>query len=113
MHEDSTAINPGSKDYTTQKVCAIQEFLDVQHAMVEQRQKSLVDNRFRCMEIPNGEPRVELIISTRDKVEISEYCKSILQNELQELQHTIVDNQVETKTQQFKSIQKKRLQESK
>ena len=115
MHEDSTAINPGSKDYTTQKgLRAIQEFLDVQHSNGGAKAKvvSVAANRFRCIwEIPNGEPRVELIIPTRDKVEILRTAVEsiLLKTNYKNFSITIVDNQsCEAKTQQFfKSIQKK------
>ena len=99
MHEASTAINPGSKDYTTQRgLRAVQEFLnqDTNHGAGPAVATSVAPNRFRCQwPIPEQQPSVELVIPTRDKAEILKLAvESILKiTDYDNYSITIVDNQ--------------------
>ena len=99
MHAGSTAINPGSKDYTSERgLRAVQDFLDHQHQQggVAAKAFKAAPNRFRCeWQIPEHQPSVELIIPTRDKADILELAvQSILNITAYTNYHiTIVDNQ--------------------
>ena len=108
MHEASTAIDPGSKDYTTKRgLRAVQEFLNHETDSGEESAvaTSVGSNRFRCQwPLPEQQPSVELIIPTRDKVEILKLAvESILQlTDYDNYSITIVDNQsIEPGTQEF------------
>ena len=108
MHDASTAINPDSKDYTTQRgLRAVQEYLNhkTSNGAKSVIATSVAPNRFRCeWPIPEQQPSVELIIPTRDKAEILKLAvESILQRtNYDNYSITIVDNQsVEPQTHRF------------
>ena len=105
MHDASTAINPGSKDYTTERgLRAVQEFLNqTTNSSAEPAVAiSVAPNRFRCQwPLPESQPSVELIIPTRDKADILKLAvESILQlTDYNNYSITIVDNQsIESET---------------
>ena len=106
MHAGSTAINPDSKDYTSERgLRAVQDFLDRQHQQGGAAAKAInvAPNRFRCeWQLPEHQPSVELIIPTRDKADILELAvQSILDTTTYtNYRITIVDNQsIEEETQ--------------
>ena len=108
MHAGSTAVNPGSKDYTSERgLRAVQDFLDRQHQQggVAAKAINVAPNRFRCQwQLPEHQPSVELIIPTRDKADILELAiQSILDTTAySNYQITIVDNQsIEDETQKL------------
>ena len=83
IHSQSTASDPTSKNYTTEKgQRAIQNYLDKsqQNGNNSATAECVAPNRFRChWNLPDSEPSVELIIPTRDKAEILELAvRSIL-----------------------------------
>ena len=99
IHSQSTASDPTSKDYTTEKgLLAIQNYLDKsqQRGYISATAECVAPNRFRChWNLPDCEPSVELIIPTRDKAEILELAvRSILENtNYTNYKISIVDNQ--------------------
>jgi len=106
MHGGSTAINPGSKDYTSERgLRAVQDFLDRQHQQGGAAAKAInvAPNRFRCeWQLPEHQPSVELIIPTRDKADILELAVQSILNTTTYTNYriTIVDNQsIEEETQ--------------
>lgn len=115
MHDASTAINPGSKDYTTERgLLAIQDFLNQATKSSDESPiaTSVAPNRFHCQwPLPTSQPSVELIIPTRDKSEILQLAvESILQlTDYDNYSITIVDNQsTEQKTHDlFKTLTRK------
>ena len=108
IHPESTASNPNSKDYTTERgLKAVQHYLDIQcqrggTKAIASRQAA---NRFRCAwQLPENEPSVDLIIPTRDKADILELAvRSILEKTTySNYVITIVDNgSTEEKTKQL------------
>ena len=105
IHSQSTASNPQSKDYTTEKGHkAIQDYLNQLHqrGYIKAKAECVAPNRFRChWSLPNREPSVELIIPTRDKADILELAVSSIlsKTDYSNYRICIVDNQSqETKT---------------
>ena len=95
----STASNPDSKDYTTEKgQRAIQDHLNQLHqrGYTAAKVERVASNRFRCRwHLPKREPSVELIIPTRDKAEILELAVSSIlsKTDYSNYKICIVDNQ--------------------
>ena len=98
IHPESTASNPNSKDYTTERgLKAVQHYLDIQHQRggTKATASRQAANRFRCSwQLPANEPSVDLIIPTRDKADILELAvRSILEKTTySNYVITIVDN---------------------
>ena len=111
-HPESTAINPDSKDYTTESgLKAIQSFLDEQHRRGGNKAtaKKKAKNRFYChWHLTDEQPSVDIIIPTRDQSQIlSVAINSIIsKTSYENYKITIVDNQsVEPNTKEyFKNI---------
>ena len=99
MHPGSTAISGGQKSYTTDRSLKVLEeyFLNNFQLDYGLPEVSIVrENRFRIIwPLPEKEPSVDLIIPTKDKVEVlSVAVKSILEKtNYQNYKITIVDNQ--------------------
>ena len=99
VHSLSTASNPDSKDYTTEKgQRAIQDHLNQLHqrGYTAAKVERVASNRFRCRwHLPKREPSVELIIPTRDKAEILELAVSSIlsKTDYSNYKICIVDNQ--------------------
>ena len=116
IHPESTASNPNSKDYTTERgLKAIQHYLDVQHQRGGAKATVCrqAANRFHCTwQLPKNEPSVDLIIPTRDKADILELAvRSILEKtNYSNYIVTIVDNgsREEKTIELFKSLKNSR-----
>ena len=100
MHEQSTAANASSKDYTSDvSRKAIQDFLDHQQNSSGSEPASVektAPNRFRIhWPIPDPQPSVELLIPTRDRAEVLQTAiESILsKTNYNNYSITIIDNQ--------------------